>query len=163
MYRAKQDGGDRYEIFDRHMEVQVTVQQERERELRDVLAKRDFDLLVSADLPACERQAGRASSRCSRRKMPTGAIDSFRDLLPVAEDTGLSISLGRDTHRIGVLADCWNGIDSMPGNRHVMRSEPDAAAVLSGGYGRAIEKDAGFDARIDPSRLLFEVSESDAQ
>ena len=34
MYRAKQAGGGRYEIFDKHLEVTLTSQQERERELR---------------------------------------------------------------------------------------------------------------------------------
>ena len=40
MYRAKQSGGGRYEIFDKHLEVCVTSQQERERELRYRLVKR---------------------------------------------------------------------------------------------------------------------------
>ncbi len=42
MYRAKQAGGGRYEIFDKHLEVCVTSQQERERELRTALDKRQF-------------------------------------------------------------------------------------------------------------------------
>ena len=42
MYRAKQAGGGRYEIFDKHLEVCVTSQQERERELRTALDKRLF-------------------------------------------------------------------------------------------------------------------------
>ncbi len=40
MYRAKQSGGGRYEIFDKHLEMTVTSQQERERELRYRLEKR---------------------------------------------------------------------------------------------------------------------------
>ena len=42
MYRAKQAGGGRFEIFDKHLEVCVTSQQERERELRTALDKRQF-------------------------------------------------------------------------------------------------------------------------
>ena len=42
MYRAKQAGGGRYEIFDKHLEVSVTSQQERERELRTAVDKRQF-------------------------------------------------------------------------------------------------------------------------
>ena len=45
MYRAKQSGGGRYEIFDKHLEVCVTSQQERERELRYGLDKRLFEFL----------------------------------------------------------------------------------------------------------------------
>ena len=40
MYRAKQAGGGRFEIFDRHLEICVSSQQERERELRTVLEHR---------------------------------------------------------------------------------------------------------------------------
>ena len=45
MYRAKQAGRGRYEIFDKHLEVYVTSQQERERELRTALDKRQFTFL----------------------------------------------------------------------------------------------------------------------
>ena len=45
MYRAKQSGGGRYEIFDKHLEVVVTSQQERERELRYRLDKRLLEFL----------------------------------------------------------------------------------------------------------------------
>jgi len=44
MYTAKQAGGGRYEIFDKQMEGHVTTQQERERELRSVVERREFEV-----------------------------------------------------------------------------------------------------------------------
>ena len=58
MYRAKQEGGHRYEIFDRHMKLHVTFQQERERELRSVLSKREFELWYQPIYPAGHGASG---------------------------------------------------------------------------------------------------------
>ena len=56
MYRAKQSGGGRYEIFDKHLEVVVSSQQERERELRYRLDKRLLEFLYQ---PIFRLQDGR--------------------------------------------------------------------------------------------------------
>ena len=95
MYRAKQAGGGRYEIFDKHLEVSVTSYQEREREVRSAVNKRQFVFqyqpiyrLVGGMLEGFE------SSLSLRRA--DGTVDSLFDLMAVAEDTGLSILLGRE-------------------------------------------------------------------
>jgi diguanylate cyclase (GGDEF)-like protein len=96
MYRAKQDGGGRFEIFDKQLEVHVASLQERERELRQVLEKRQFEIWYQ---PIFRLQDGKLegfeSTLCWRRA--DGSVASLSDLLPVAEETGLSISLGRET------------------------------------------------------------------
>jgi diguanylate cyclase (GGDEF)-like protein len=156
MYRAKQEGGHRYAIFDRHMEVQVTSQQERERELRDLVVNHDF---VYWYQPIYRLANGRLEGFESllRRKMPTGALASFRDMLPVADDTGLSITLGRDA----IESACSQVIEwerCMPGNGMMLTLnlsrrqfyQEDLVAQL----GKALSS-----SRIDPARLLFEVSE----
>jgi len=93
MYRAKQSGGGRYEIFDKHLEVVVSSQQERERELRYRLDKRLLEFLYQ---PIFRFQDGRLEGfECLLRwRRADGSIDSFGDLLTVAEETGLSITLG---------------------------------------------------------------------
>ncbi len=96
MYRAKQAGGGRYEIFDKHLEVCVTSQQERERELRSAVDKRQF---VFQYLPIYRLADGRLEgfeSLLGLRRVD-GTVDSSYDLLGVAEDTGLSNQLGRET------------------------------------------------------------------
>jgi diguanylate cyclase (GGDEF)-like protein len=96
MYRAKQGGGGRFEIFDKQLEVHVASLQERERELRHVLEKRIFEIWYQ---PIFRLQTGKLegfeSVLCWRRS--DGSVASLSDLLPVAEETGLSISLGRET------------------------------------------------------------------
>ena len=96
MYRAKQSGGGRYEIFDKHLELSITSQQERERELRYRLEKR---LLEFRYQPVFQLQSGRLEGfECTLRwRGPDGLTDNFGDLLAVAEETGLSITLGRET------------------------------------------------------------------
>jgi len=95
MYRAKQAGGGRYEIFDKHLEVSVTSHQEREREIRTAVNKRQFVFqyqpiyrLVGGLLEGFE------SSLTLRRA--DGTVDSLFDLMAAAEDTGLSVLLGRE-------------------------------------------------------------------
>jgi len=96
MYRAKQDGGGRFEIFDKQLEVHVASLQERERELRQVLEKRQFEIWYQ---PIFRLQDGKLegfeSTLCWRRA--DGSVASLSDLLPMAEETGLSIGLGRET------------------------------------------------------------------
>lgn len=96
MYRAKQQGGGRFEIFDKRLEVQVSSQQEREQELRQVLDHHQFELwyqpiyrLADGELEGFEALL--------RRRRTDGSVESFRDLLPVAEESGLAITLGRET------------------------------------------------------------------
>ena len=80
MYRAKQEGGGRFEIFDKHLEIHVSSQQERERELRHVLDKRQFEIWYQ---PIYRLADGKLEglSRCCAGGGADGSVDSFRDLL----------------------------------------------------------------------------------
>ena len=44
LYHARQAGGERYEVFDRHMGLDTNILQERERDLRHALSNRKFEL-----------------------------------------------------------------------------------------------------------------------
>ena len=156
MYRAKQEGGHRCEIFDRQMKLHVSVQQERERELRHVLTKREFELWYQPIFRLATGQVEGFESLLRWRK-PDGSIDGFRDLLPVAEDTGLSISIGRDTIETA-CRQLMNWTEAIPGNRLMMSMNvtqrqfyhDDMVAQLL----RILESTA-----VDPSRLMFEIAE----
>jgi Amt family ammonium transporter len=96
MYRAKQNGGGRLEIFDKRLEVHVADLQERERELRQVLEKRLFEIWYQ---PIFRLQDGKLEGFESMLywRRVDGSMVTLSDLMPIAEETGLSISLGRET------------------------------------------------------------------
>ncbi|MGB8261023.1 MAG: EAL domain-containing protein [Terracidiphilus sp.] len=157
MYRAKQDGGAHVEVYDRRLEVQVSAQQERERELRSVLDKREFEIWYQ---PIYRLDSGRLEGFESllRWRRSDGTIDSFGDLLSVAEDTGLSISLGRETQEsVCELASRWAQIlpqSALTLTINVTNRQfyhPD----LIGQVQRTLASTGA-----DPTRLLFEVAES---
>ena len=157
MYRAKQSGGGRYEIFDKHLEVCVTSQQERERELRYRLDKR---LLEFRYVPIFRLSDGKLEGfECMLRwRGADGTVDSFGDLIAVAEETGLSITLGRET----MEAACWqlrNWRNVLPtinfslsiNLTHRQFYNPEMVSQLQ----RTLSASGA-----DPSRLLFEIPES---
>jgi Amt family ammonium transporter len=157
MYRAKEEGGRRFEDFDKHLAVNLSSQQERERQLRHVLDQRQFELWYQ---PFYRLQSGQLAGFESllRWRRSDGSVDSFRDLLPIAEDTGLSIGIGRDTVATVCRQLCdWTG--ALPASPLVMTVNvshrqfyhPDMVAQL-----KAVLVETG----VDPSRLLFEVSEA---
>jgi len=157
MYRAKQSGGGRYEIFDKYLEVVVTTQQERERELRYRLDKRLLEFLY---LPIFRLRDGRLEGfECQLRwRRADGSADSYDDLLAVAEETGLSVTLGRET----MEAACWQlrswrgampQVDFSLAVNLTRRQfyDPDLVSQLQ----RTLSASGA-----DASRLSFEVSES---
>lgn len=157
MYRAKQSGGGRYEIFDKHLEVVVSSQQERERELRYRLDKRLLEFLYQ---PIFRLQDGRLEGfECLLRwRRADGSIDSFGDLLAVAEETGLSITLGRET----MEAACWQ-LRSW----HSTLPEVDIRLAVNLTHRQFYNPDLVLQLQrtllasgADPSRLWFEVPES---
>ena len=157
MYRAKQDGGGRFEIFDKRLEIHATTQQERERELHEVLDKRQYEIWYQ---PIYRLMDGRIEGFESllRWRRADGSVDSFRDLLPVAEDTGLSISLGRET------------VDTVCRQLQEWTSalqRPDLTLTVNLTYRQFYHPDMVGQLKkslaatgIDPSRLLFEISET---
>ncbi len=157
MYRAKQAGRGRYEIFDKHLEVVVSSQQERERELRTALDKRQFTFryqpiyrLTSGKLEGFE------SLLCLRRA--DGTIEDFDGLLVVAEDTGLSIALGRETLET-VCAQLRSWSDQLPQQDLFVSVNLTRKQLFNADLVAQLMKTLAASG-ADPSRLVFEVSES---
>ena len=157
MYRAKQSGGSRYEIFDKHLEVAVTTQQERERELRTAFDKRRFAYQYQPIYRLANgKLEGFESLVCLQRV--DGTIESYPDLLSVAEDAGLSIILGRQTLD-AVCTQLRNWSDQLLQHDltltiNMTRRQlyhPDLITHLK----RALAASGA-----DPSRLIFEAPES---
>ena len=157
MYRAKQSGGGRYEIFDRHLELVVSSQHERERELRQVFEERQFGFVFE---PTFRLDTGKLDSFEAhlRRRREDGSLEPFRELMTVAEDTGLTISLGRETLD-AVCCQLRDWLDTLPpctlaasvNLTHRQFYHPDLAVQLR----KVLTATAA-----DPGRLLFEIPET---
>jgi diguanylate cyclase (GGDEF)-like protein/PAS domain S-box-containing protein len=157
MYRAKQSGGGRYEIFDKHLEVAATSQQEREREFRTALDKRHFAYLYQPIYRLANgRFEGLECVVCLRRDDKT--VEGLHDLLAVAEETGLSIILGRQTldavcTQLRNWSDDASDLDFAVSVNLTRRQlyHPDLVTHL---------KKSLASSGADPSRLLFQAPES---
>jgi diguanylate cyclase (GGDEF)-like protein/PAS domain S-box-containing protein len=157
MYRAKQSGGGRYEIFDKHLEITISNQQERERELRYRLEKRLLEFRYQPIFRLRSRMV--LGFECQLRwRGPEGSVDRFDDLLAVAEETGLSVTLGRET----MEAVCWQ-------LKQWRNTAPQADILLSVNLTQRQFHNPDMTLQLqrtlaasgaDPARLLFEVPES---
>jgi Amt family ammonium transporter len=157
MYRAKQAGPGQFEIFDKHLEIRVTRQQERENDLRAALERREFEFRYQ---PVYCLQSGRVECLESVLSWlrPGGLADSTGDMMDIAEVTGLSVAVGSE----GIAAACEQlraGADRMRGRGCAVSVNltarqffhPELAAHL---------RQAIAAAAVDPTRLLVEVPES---
>ncbi len=162
MYRAKQAGGGRFEVFDKRLEIAAASLQERELELRRVLDNRQFEVWyqpicgLRTDASMTVKLEGFEALLCWRRM--DGSVAGFNDLLSVAEETGLSISLGRETmESVSKQLRIWR-VDR-PQNELTLSINlterqfyhPDLIAQV-----KRILAASG----ANPARLLFEVGES---
>jgi diguanylate cyclase (GGDEF)-like protein/PAS domain S-box-containing protein len=162
MYRAKQDGGARFEIFDKQMVERVTYLEDRDRELRQMLDKRQFEIWYQPifRLDDGKLAGGKLAGFESllRWRRSDGVVEVFDDLPSVADESGLSISLGREMlETVCKRSREWLSARSGPpwtlavNVTHRQFYHPDFLAQTK----RAIAASG-----IDPSRLLLEVRES---
>jgi diguanylate cyclase (GGDEF)-like protein/PAS domain S-box-containing protein len=156
MFRARQLGGGRFEVFDRRLEVHLTVQQERERELRHMIENRQFELWFEPVYLLSEGKLAGFES-IFRSAGADRAADSFGEMLTLAEETGLSVSLGREMadavcRQLVNWRNAWPALTLGVNLPPRLFYHPDMAAQLAGVLVAA--------AGADPSRLMFEVAES---
>jgi diguanylate cyclase (GGDEF)-like protein/PAS domain S-box-containing protein len=157
MYRAKQNGGRRLELFDPQLVAPVTDPQEGEREVRRVLDNREFETWYQ---PIFRLQSGvlEGFESLLRRRHADGSVESFRDLLAVAEDTGLSISLGRETaETVCTQLRCWTA--AMPQSNLTLTMNVSRRQFFHPGIIAQVKQTLAATG-VDPARLLFEVAET---
>jgi EAL domain-containing protein (putative c-di-GMP-specific phosphodiesterase class I) len=95
MYRAKQTGGSRIEIYDRHLEICVSSQQERERELRTILENRLFEFWYQPIFRLTDGKLEGFETSLSWRRAD-GTVENSGELMALAEEIGLSVVLAHE-------------------------------------------------------------------
>jgi EAL domain-containing protein (putative c-di-GMP-specific phosphodiesterase class I) len=107
MYRAKQQGPGRYELFDATVRAHVLDRLRTETELRQAL---DQDRLRVYYQPILDIAGGQpiATEALVRWEHPRRGLISPADFVPIAEETGLIIELGRHVLETACeQAVCW--------------------------------------------------------
>jgi diguanylate cyclase (GGDEF)-like protein len=157
MYRAKQAGGARFEIFDKQLEVAVASLQERELELRQLLDNHEFEVWYQ---PIHRLKTGKLegfeSQLCWRRA--DGSVASLHELLQVAEETGLSISLGREKMQ-AVCKQLRSWTEALPQADLILTINLTQRQFYHSDLVTQVKKTL-LASRADPARLLIEVGES---
>jgi diguanylate cyclase (GGDEF)-like protein/PAS domain S-box-containing protein len=94
MYRAKENGRSRFEIFDSAMRDQIMLRLELESTLRQAIEKEDLDVYYQ---PVVNIKTGRTMwfEALVRWKHITRGLLSPADFIPLADETGLIIQLDR--------------------------------------------------------------------
>jgi diguanylate cyclase (GGDEF)-like protein len=164
MYRAKQLGKGRYELFAPAMHAAVVERMELEADLRRALAEPNSALrLVYQPIVALNTDCIAGLEALVRWDHPTRGLISPERFIPLAESTGLVVPLGRWVlHAACRHAALWS---REGGGAEAGRQWPYVSVNISG---RQLEHPALVDdvaaavrqAGIEPSRLLLEITES---
>ncbi len=155
-YRARQSAERNYEVFDRQMGLPLDDLQDRERQLRFALSNRRFELLYE---PVYRLANGRLECFESllRMRRPDGVIDSVTDLLPVAEDTGLSISIGREVLD-AVCGELRGWKQALPGHALMLAVNLTQRQFYHCDLVPQLKRTLAA-SKVDPAHLMFEISE----
>jgi EAL domain-containing protein (putative c-di-GMP-specific phosphodiesterase class I) len=152
------NGGGSCETFDRDLKMPSGKgSRDPERELRRVLERHQYEVWYQ---PIYHLLSGKLEGFESllRLRRPDGSVDSFLELLGVAEETGLSITLGRDTmdtvcRQLLSWSDAATDLDLTLTLNLSERQfyHPEMLTQLK----KALIANA-----VNPTRLLFEVTEN---
>ena len=93
MYRAKENGKARYEVFDHGMHARAVSRLQLESDLRQAIEQKEFVVYYQ---PIVSLQTGRLAGfeALVRWNHPRRGLVSPADFIPVAEETGLIVTIG---------------------------------------------------------------------
>lgn len=158
MYRAKDSGKARYEIFAKTMHAQTLSRLHLENDLRRALERREFFLVYQ---PIVRVGSGQLAGfeALVRWQHPERGIVPPLEFIPMAEETGLIVPLGR-----WVLEEACRQVrewqSESPAFRNLTLSVNLSGRQLNNPKLIQEVKDILFDTGFDPSRLKLEITES---
>jgi diguanylate cyclase (GGDEF)-like protein/PAS domain S-box-containing protein len=156
--RARMVGGGCSEVFNRQLEMPFKkCSQDPERELRRVLERHQYEVWYQ---PIYRLTSGRLEGFESllRLRRPDGSVDSFLELLGVAEDTGLSITLGRETMGM-VCRQLLTWSEGQPEQDLTLTLNLSERQFFHPEMVPQLKRVLAANA-VDPSQLLFEITEN---
>ena len=156
MYRAKEAGKARYEIFDREMHVRNMNLLQVETDLRHAVERNEFEVLYQ---PIVELTTGRVNEfeALIRWRHPVHGLVGPDEFVHVAEETGLIIPIGKwILHESCRQIAEWQRKFKMPLSVSVNLS---AKQLMHPNLTTQV-KDILFDTGVEPGQLKLEVTES---
>jgi diguanylate cyclase (GGDEF)-like protein/PAS domain S-box-containing protein len=157
MYRAKGNGANRYEVFDRAMHAQAMARLQLETDLRRALTRGEFRLRYQ---PIVSLRTGRITGveALLRWEHPDRGLILPGDFIPVAEETGLILPLGA-----WVLGEACRQLAEW--RREFQHARIALSVNLSAkqfGQADLVERirDALRESGLDPRHLKLEITES---
>jgi diguanylate cyclase (GGDEF)-like protein len=158
MYRAKENGKARYELFDHGMHARAVSRLQLESDLRQAIEQKEFCVYYQ---PIISLQTGRLAGfeALVRWNHPRRGLVAPADFIPVAEETGLIVPIGQWVlNEACVQVRQWQ-IDS-PSHRSLSLSVNLSARQVAQPDLLQRIKDALETSKLNPHCLKLEITES---
>jgi predicted signal transduction protein with EAL and GGDEF domain len=157
MYRAKHAGGGRFVVFEKSMHTVLVRRASLETDLRHSVERDELFLVFQ---PILELQTGRVhtAEALLRWRHPTRGIISPTEFIPLAEETGLIVAIGRRVLTMACeQAASWTAPEdgTLPGVSVNLSTRQLLDADLVSDIRQIIESTG-----LDPGRLILEITES---
>jgi diguanylate cyclase (GGDEF)-like protein len=158
MYRAKQNGKARYELFDKEMHAEAVAMLRLESDLRRAL-ERDELVVYYQPIVSLKDEKISGFEALVRWQHPQRGLIPPADFIPIAEDTGLIIDIGRNVLREACRQmrewQCQGLVDSSVTMSVNLSSKQFTSPKLEEQVARILEQ-----TDLDPNCLNLEVTET---